>query len=96
VTDKRVKHSEELAARVATLYVNGTGSVRDIAEQEGIPRSTVYTMLERVGVSPNRKDNSKPDIVAQILYEITVEQEQIIAEASQETERLRSVLDTGD
>ena len=96
MSDRRIKHDEHIAAEVAWQYRNGNKSVREIAEHHGVPPSTNYTLLDRVGIRPDRKRTPVAVTHDDDLYDITVEQEFIIANATEEIDSLRAVLDRGD
>lgn len=88
-------HSNGLSAAVADGYMAGE-TISRICEKHNISRSTVYTLLRRHGITPERRAVVERDEVSDVLYDITVEQELIVDQMAAEADRLRSVLDRGD
>jgi transposase-like protein len=89
------RHADSVSASVADEYMAGETITR-ICEKHNISRSTVYTLLRRHGITPERRTVIERDEVAEVLYDITAEQELIVDQMTAEADRLRSVLDRGD
>lgn len=85
---------DETALAVVQAYVDGD-KVQDIATRFGIPRSTVYWLLERSDHAPNRtkrKTRLESDANPAMLYALILEQEEYIASLEEEVTLLRTRL----
>jgi transposase-like protein len=93
--------SDEQAAEVVAGYLAGE-KVSSLAERLGLPLSTVYWILDRQGVSPNRakKRMRLATQDAAPLFRALAEQEDLIVALEQEIlelrEQLRGLLGGGE
>jgi len=87
--------SDETVRMVLERYNNGDKVVK-IAEDAGIPRATLYWILEKNGVAPKRAHNRKrfatDGETVEALYALIVEQEEYIASLEEEVTSLRARL----
>lgn len=49
------KISEETAAEVIRLYVDEGAKLAEITDKTGVPRSSIYWILQKAGTDPNRQ-----------------------------------------
>ena len=89
------RHADSVSAAVVDDYMAGR-TITEICKQHNIARSTVYLLLNRHGVTPERRNVAVSDELSETVYDITVEQELIVDHLTSEITRLRSVLDRGD
>lgn len=86
--------SDETIAEVLTRYNNGDRVVK-IAEDVGIPRSTLYWILEKNGVAPKRAQRRRfaaDGETMEALYALILEQEEYISSLEEEVTSLRTRL----
>ena len=87
--------SDETIKEVLDRYNRGDRIVQ-IAEDVGIPRSTLYWILEKNGVAPKRAQNRRrfaaDGETMEALYSLILEQEEYIASLEEEVISLRTRL----
>jgi len=59
--EKRNPVTDELSNEVVDLYVNQGARLADITDKTGVPRSTIYWILQRAGVDANRQGTRRAD-----------------------------------
>jgi hypothetical protein len=83
---------EDTAAEAVARYLKGD-RVNSIASDLGIPRSTLYWILEKNGVAPSRAQRkvrfSTDGETVEALYALILEQEEYISSLEEEVASLR-------
>jgi glutaredoxin 2 len=87
---------EEQVAAIVEAYKRGD-KIKSIVETFGVPRSTVYWILEREGVSTNRRTDTfmgRDDKTIAALYALLRRQQEYIARLEAELDEARKGVDT--
>ena len=86
-----VLHTEQTRARVIEMYQAGH-KLADITRETGVPRATVYWILDREGIKTNRTSRGKDDAVSltEVLDSLR-RSEQEVGRLTAELERERQI-----